>query len=390
MFARFADEVRHCSRIGDGRNGARQRIDGAVKKTDFLPRLESLRGIAALAVVGYHVSNQLSAGSENGWLDMVVHRLIVACTNGTGSVVTFFVLSGFVLARSLDRNSDPVRFFRHRLFRLFPAAIAVVTLLTVLYWKFGFYVGFRASFDLTDIILNLMMVRSDINSVMWSMTVECFASPLILLSVWLFKQHGERWLWGLIVLLVSLSSWGPYVHLLGGFTNLAPLYAFVVGVLLHFRGARYVSILSPRLATFEGIAAIALFCFCGTRTQSALILLLECVSSATLIALIAWRPGMPLFKPLDFGIVRFYGRISYSFYLIHLLGISFAFRMINPAAMNADGMPLSVTIIFATLASILATTPAAYLSWRFIEAPAIAFGKARVSSGVSTVPAGRV
>jgi exopolysaccharide production protein ExoZ len=390
-FARFADEVWHClPAIGDGRNDARKRIGGAVKKTDFLPRLESLRGIAALAVVGYHVSNQLSAGSENGWLDMIAHRLIIACTNGTGSVVTFFVLSGFVLARSLDRNSDPVRFFRHRLFRLFPAAIAVVTLLTVLYWKFGFYVGFRASFDLTDVILNLMMVRSDINSVMWSMTVECFASPLILLSVWLFKQHGERWLWGLIVLLVSLSSWGPYVHLLGGFTNLAPLYAFVVGVLLHFRGARYVSIISPRLATFEGIAAIVLFCFCGTRTQSALILLLECVSSATLIALIAWRPGMPLFRPLDFGVVRFYGRISYSFYLIHLLGISFAFRMINPAAMNADGMPLSLTIIFATVASILATTPAAYLSWRFIEAPAIAFGKARVRSGASTVPAGRV
>lgn len=361
-----------------------------MKKTDFLPRLESLRGIAALAVAGYHVSNQLSAGSVSGWLDMVARHLIVACANGTGSVVTFFVLSGFVLARSLDRNSDPVRFFRHRLFRLFPAAVAVVTLLTALYWKFGFYVGFKASFEPTDVILNLLMIRSDINSVMWSMTVECVATPLILASVWLFKKHGERWLWGLIVLLVGLSSWGPYVHLLGGFTNLAPLYAFVVGVLLHFRGPRYASGIGPGLATFEGIAAIAIFCFCGTRTQSALILLLECLSSATLIALIAWRPAMTLFKPLDFRLVRFYGRISYSFYLLHLLGISLAFRMMDPGAMNADGMPLSLTIALATGISILVTTPAAYVSWRFIETPAIAFGKARIGSRTSTVPAARL
>ena len=45
----------------------------------FLPRLEALRGIAAVAVVGYHAHN-----------DEVV--------TGMAPVVLFFVLSGFVLA----------------------------------------------------------------------------------------------------------------------------------------------------------------------------------------------------------------------------------------------------------------------------------------------------
>lgn len=40
-----------------------------VTKTGFIPRLESLRGVAALTVVGYHVNNQLSGASANGWLD---------------------------------------------------------------------------------------------------------------------------------------------------------------------------------------------------------------------------------------------------------------------------------------------------------------------------------
>jgi peptidoglycan/LPS O-acetylase OafA/YrhL len=347
----------------------------SLNKTDFLPRLESLRGVAALTVVGYHVGGQLSGGLVNGWFDGFVVRTISALSNGTGAVVTFFVLSGFVLARSLDGNSDPVRFFRNRVFRLFPAAMAVVALLTALHWQFRLFVGYEASFDPLDVILNLLLIRSDINGVMWSMTVECAATPLILLSVWLFYTQGERPLWGVIALLLALSSWGPYVHLFGGFTNLAPLYAFVVGVLLHFQGARIAAGIGPARATFTGIAAMAAFCFCGTRTQSALILMLECLSAATLIGLIARFPAMRLFKPLDLTPVRFYGRISYSFYLLHPLGILFAFRILNPLAPNALGVPLSITIIFVTLACILLTTPFAYLMWRLIEKPCIRSGR---------------
>ena len=219
------------------------------------------------------------------------------------------------------------------------------------------------------------MIRSDINGVMWSLTVECVATPLILLSVWLFRTHGERPLWCVIAILFALSSWGPYVHLLGGFANLAPLYAFVVGVLVHFQGTRIATRIGPERATSAGIAALAVFCFCGTRNQSALILMLECWSAATLIVLIAEHPAMGLFKPLDFTPVRFYGRISYSFYLLHPLGMLFAFRILVPLTLNARGLPLSITVTFITLASILLTTPIAYLSWRFIETPCIRLGK---------------
>lgn len=346
-----------------------------VKTTDFLPRLESLRGIAAVAVVGYHISTRLSGGIAYNWFDGFARQVFAAISNGTGDVVIFFVLSGFVLARSLDGNSDPVRFFRNRAFRLFPAAMAVVVLLTALHWQFRFFVGYEATFDPLDVILNLLLIRTDINGVMWSMTVECVAAPLILLSVWLYLKRGERPLWSFIAILLALSSWGPYVHLLGGFTNLAPLYAFVVGVLLHFQGSRTASLIRPDRATYAGIAAIVIFWFCGTRTQSALILMLECLSAAILIVLIAQYPAMRLFRPLDFALIRFYGRISYSFYLLHPLGIEFAVRIFNPLALNALGVPLSITTISFTIFSILLTTPVAYLAWRFIESPCIRYGR---------------
>jgi peptidoglycan/LPS O-acetylase OafA/YrhL len=151
-----------------------------VKQLDFLPRLESLRGVAALIVVGYHASHRLSGGSAYNWFDGFAWRVLTAVSNGTGAVVVFFVLSGFVLARSLESNSDPVRFLRNRVFRLFPAAMAVVALLTMLHWQFGFFVGYEASFDPLDVFLNLLMIWTDINGVMWSVTVECAATPLIL------------------------------------------------------------------------------------------------------------------------------------------------------------------------------------------------------------------
>ena len=346
-----------------------------MKRLQFLPRLESLRGIAAVSVVGGHMHNQLSSLPANGWLDGFVSRSFAAAANPTGAVVTFFVLSGFVLARSLDANPAPLRFVRNRVFRLYPAAITVVALLTLLHWRFGFFVGYEASFDPVEVILNLLMIRTDINGVMWSMTVECVATPLILLSAWLFRTQGERPLWGLIALLFGLSFWGPYVHLLGGFTNLAPFYAFIVGVLVHFRGGDLTARLAPRLSTPAAMAAIAVYCFGGASKQTAPILALECASAATLIMLIAWCPDKPLFKPLDWKLVRFYGRISYSFYLLHPLGMWFALRAIDPQALYDAGMPSSLTIVFATLVAILFTTPAAYLSWRLIETPAIRFGR---------------
>ncbi len=38
-------------------------------------------------------------------------------------------------------------------------------------------------------------------------------------------------------------------------------------------------------------------------------------------------------------------RISYSFYLLHPLGILFAFRIFDPASLNASGIQLSLNIV---------------------------------------------
>jgi len=329
-------------------------IAAAAPRLTFLPRLESVRGLAAVSIVWYHV----------------VPQFIETYVTGMAPVVLFFVLSGFVLARSLQNDPTPLRFFRHRVFRLLPAAAAAVLLLTVLHATIGFYVGYLTSFDPLNVVLNALMIRSDINGVMWSMTVECFATPLIFWSALTCTRGQVTPLWILVAILFGLSFVGPYIHLLGGFTNLSPLYAFTVGVLLHHRGASFAAKLGPRAAAILTLAAFALFLFCALRKQNSILIMLECTSASILIMMLAFSDRIRPFRILDAPIVRFYGRISYSFYLLHPIGIAVAFRILD-----TNSLPVGAAIAATGLTAIAVTTAIAWPSWRFIEKPFVALGK---------------
>ena len=307
-----------------------------LKKFRFQPRLEALRGLAAVSVIGFHAVN-----------DEVV--------TGMAPVVLFFVLSGFVLARSLENEPSALLFFHNRILRLLPAAAGSVLLISALYWLFGFYVGYLPSFSPQNVLLNAMMLRSDINGPMWSLTVECFAAPLIFASFFGCRAFG---IWPIIVLcaaLFFLSFQGDYVHLLGGFTNLAPLYAFVVGVSLHFAVIKKVKLpVSPETIA---LGAFALLLTCALRKQTSLTILGEVIASGAIIFLVATRDQAAIFAVLDCVPARFIGRISYSLYLMHMIGLGVAARWQIDSA------------IWIFLCAIIITTPLAWLSWRFIEVP---------------------
>ncbi|MBA7659106.1 hypothetical protein ES703_67071 [subsurface metagenome] len=224
--------------------------------TGFLPRLESLRGVAAVSVVGYHVA--------------AIYWQIIP--TGLNAVVMFFVLSGFVLARSLEKNPSPGAFFLSRVYRLLPPAAAAVLLFASLYWLFGYRVG-GTDLGLVNVLLNALMIKSDINSVMWSMTVECAATPLILGASWALARYGVTPLIVVCVFLFGLSFWGPYVHLLGEYTNLAPLYAFVMGVLAYGRGQDFLQLMSTRVQQVLSVGAVILMGVCAVRKQTAPVIL---------------------------------------------------------------------------------------------------------------------
>ncbi len=79
----------------------------SVEQRQFIPRIESMRGIAALTVTLMHVSNcwanfPFAELPGRNVLDRLGLFAIHALSNGYGAVVAFFVISGFVLAESLE------------------------------------------------------------------------------------------------------------------------------------------------------------------------------------------------------------------------------------------------------------------------------------------------
>ena len=99
-------------------------------------------------------------------------------------------------------------------------------------------------------------------------------------------------------------------------------------------------------------------------------------SFALWLALIAFCEGKKEFAPLDYPLVRFYGKISYSFYLLHPLSLWSAARVADHVQ-GLGGVPLTIAALVAALSSVVATTPFAYLSWRFVETPFVRLGKSR-------------
>jgi peptidoglycan/LPS O-acetylase OafA/YrhL len=339
----------------------------------FNPRIESMRGIAALTVAAMHVTSSLVEGIPmRGSLDPWGLPLIKALSNGYGAVVAFFVISGFVLARSLDRNFGASRFLQGRIFRLFPAAIATIGLFAVLFYRFGFVVYRGASYEPLDILANMAMLRTDIDRVMWSMKAELAATPLIFACVWVYRRLGARAVVATAVVLFGLAFVGQYSQLIGEDTNLALLFAFPVGILVHFKGETIARRLPPGAAVMGTLGSVAVFCACSFfKPSGTWTLLVQCVSAATLVMLIAYRPEVPLLAALDARIVRFYGQISYSFYLLHPLTFWATGRLTAWLLNGVDGLPVTVVAVTCILFSVAAITPLAYASWRLVELPAM-------------------
>src|SRR4051794_32902214 len=105
----------------------------------FLANVESIRGIAALYVAFWHVlgltipfNYHASILSADSLRDLTL-RFIATLINGQTAVVVFFVISGFVIGRSLDRKDSVLPaaqsyavFMLRRALRLYPAHIVAL------------------------------------------------------------------------------------------------------------------------------------------------------------------------------------------------------------------------------------------------------------------------
>lgn len=348
--------------------------------------LQAMRGIAAMVVLAAHCLGVV-AGLDGviGWLALLA--------NGSGAVAFFFVLSGFVLTlswgdRTLDARSYLV-FMVRRGFRILPMLVIAATLGTLYYnhmdagtrylfasdW-FAALCGRRV--DLPHYLGSLTGYSALPAPQLWSIFVELAASTLIPV---LIALSGTRLRRGLLFLLLAAITWSgaPWFQ----YNWPAFLLNFYVGISIAWWGpalAARARRLEPRrlLAIVLGLLlvfAMARHLMDSTRHLDQLANAIEMVTTAPIIALAYYHPAP--FAILRHRLAAWIGDLSYSAYLLHFVMmtalVQLAVLLWPQERLAAHPSLLVLGLLVATLTL---TLLASAVSFRLVELPGIALGRA--------------
>lgn len=351
--------------------------------------LDGLRGAAALVVVAYHVLDYvvLPRWLLSAWLMSPLGVLV----NGPGAVHLFFVLSGFVLALSSSTDSSLGairRFYVRRLFRIQPAFMFAVLFAWVTSLGFPIVGGltrwmaasqagqpcFHIPIELLPRAMLLPSMAYGQLPVGWSLHVELMMSGVFPI----FYQLGRR-IHPLIPLAVGIGTLSLADPRLRVF-NFA--FDFALGLFLFMErdaiGRRLARL--PRAAqvawVFAGVVLLQLP-FVLTRAERGVAVLEQGHPTSTIVLmslgsamLITGALYFPFFRrPLELPWARYFGRISYSLYLLHMPVLLFIVcrftgqRLPWPAGIVVFAIVLALSVGLSDLA------------WKWIEEPAIRAGR---------------
>ncbi|MGQ4509679.1 acyltransferase family protein [Dermabacteraceae bacterium P13147] len=204
-------------------------VENSVRRSGRLEALDAVRLVAALMVVSFHWTFN---GIVNGKIaNMPITRLSEVTRYGFWGVTLFFLISGFVISRSVQGKSVRA-YVVSRATRLYPA-FWVSVLITGIVAMFVQARGMEVS--LGKILVNLTMIPSVfgvgfVDGAYWTLEYELFFYAVVLL-VMLFV--GERFLvplmavWAVAAALATFSGYGSAFFVLA-----RPFPAFAGGALI--------------------------------------------------------------------------------------------------------------------------------------------------------------
>lgn len=393
---------------------------------DRLPGLEGLRGLAAVAVLLYHVQRQLSPSTT----EVPVLSEITFLSHG---VTLFFVLSGFLLFRPFvaarvggERMPRTRRYLVNRLLRIFPGYLAVLLVVSLLFrtaWlppradgepdRFGML-------SLPDTLLEATLLQSYFPStvrtgleVAWTLTVELTFYLLLPLLAGLAAKAAHRWVAVLIPVgfMFAVGIAGKTWYVLGNaglssseqvtfewganWTTVisrsilvhADLFAWGMLAAVIFVALRNgdLPVSWMRRRWMLGVGAAVVLVVSTLPRIGILVEPLVALSSALLLLLVVLPPSRggewgTAARFLETGPVRWLGLVSFSIYLWHLPLL----RLLRDHGLvfgdDVAGLFGNITLIAALTFGLSA------LSYNLVEAPALRLkkrlsGRATAASG---------
>lgn len=367
------------------------RTEDLLREKNFDVRLQSIRGLAA-AVVAFHHSFNLFPFPA---FSARILRAVEGVFSAQSAVLTFFVLSGYVLGLSLTKSGKVdltgyAHFMVKRFCRiLLPLAAAVVLLSLIvagLVWSVTgrtfvsydawpptslMHTSYFRPFNLSVLMENVFLLEHDLDPVTWTITIEVIGSLLIPIFYVLNRSLYPRLalLFGLILLSVLSRD--------NGTSCLHYLYIFELGLLIPFWGKAVFRFLERTRLLAPALVMGAALCAVNSHLGHNFYILSFVLSF--LLGFVIFRDH-GLLHFLDLRPIIWLGKISYSFYLVH-------WPILWLSAWLLGLYALSFTTLYPVLSSVLVllvSVPLAALLadglYRVVELPSIRLGKRLIGS----------
>lgn len=313
--------------------------------------LDALRGLAALAVVGFHYTTHYQ--NEVGHIG----EMPVSFGFGNYGVELFFLISGFVIFMTLERTRTAMDFVVSRFSRLFPAYwVAILTSAAVVYT-----IGMPSQrLPLRDVAFDFTMIQEilgaeHLDGSYWTLQIELFFYVQML--IWFMLGQLKRIRWVIVAWLILAVASG-----LADMQHKHVSYVFRELLILRYIPFFAIGILFYRLRSqpqhrYGDMFLIGLCLLAIGVAYKPVLLLVALVCTAIFAAF-----SLDWLRFLRWAPLAFLGAISYSLYLLHQ---AIGFSLIWQLEMHGIGPGIAALIAIA-MVTVLATG----LTW-WVERPAM-------------------
>lgn len=328
----------------------------------WIHSIEGFRGLAAFLVYLVHYATLIRPWVPEKSPTYYVSETLFSI--GNVGVDIFFAISGFLIYAMLIRRDRPfLPYARRRIARIYPVFLAVMLIYTAL----SFVVPSESKIPadageaVRYLIANYLLLPGifDIEpmiTVAWSLSYEMFfylVIPVIITLLGLRKIPGR-----LRILIWSLFWVVGYFAMPGHFRA----SMFIVGILVfetsqlisRERGAAFITFCA--LAAFTGVLAfkVSIYFDVVTFTNAGRVSKVMLFGACYLLCIAVFCKEGWLSRWFSGRYLRYFGNMSYSFYLIHGLTLKFIFLVMGvllPAETYASSLWFWVLFLPAFLAS---------------------------------------
>ncbi len=302
-----------------------------------------LRGIAAIGVSLCHIQQGTLSNESNQFLSTIINH-------GQIGVQIFFIISGFVLPLSLDKNhykiSDFFKFLLRRSIRI------DIPFWTIIILYIGLNLDRNLILSVSNLLFNLFYLVPYLPKahwyleVFWTLGIEFQFYILLGLFYPTTNLAGKHWIGIILCILFILIIIYPIGYSRNFIFDNLPF--FIMGYICYYTHSRQIKF-------YYGIVLLMSLC---------LFLIKYVAIRYGLISL--FTLSIILLPTIKSKLLIFLGNISYSLYLIHSLVLTWLNKSF-PLLFKADEVSLLGILLVCILAS--------YLLYRFVEQPAIRLSK---------------